>query len=605
MADSENSKASQRANKGGRTLKMENIQNGRPVDRAASASEPAKVSSDILLRVTGFLEDLNEELETALGTTSPNPYLNMAAFLMRCHLEGKTVTASTLTGAAGVPYATARRKLEEMLANGSIEQRPRTKTGKSFSLHPSQALQENWTGFADRILRLAQKNLSVAAPSGTPDDYYFGGSYMTSRSITAPQVLPEPLNLPGGLRTLVHGDPTFMVMDNLKRQFEQVVGTKINQRAFSIDRLHEEILHNAERPSSRYDIIAVDLPWFGELVEKNTLLPLDEVLDTERLDPSDFHTAGWKATHWGGRPYGVPSQTTPELLFYRKDWFADAGLAPPATTHDVLEAARALHNPARERFGIAWNAARGTALGHQFMMVCADFGQPMFNLEPIAGGFDADVAHRTDLVPTIDTPLSLNAAEYLKELLAFSPPDILSMSWFERVRPYAAGKIAMAYGYTLLAPYFELDPSSSAYGQTGYLPHPKGPQGQPLATVGGYALSIPANLHVSRRAAAAEALISFTSPEAQKLYVQNGSRTAPRYSVGADPDVRRLSTLFEAVDAMSWRDELQFWPRPPVPEISEIIRICGEELHEMLRGISSPREALKKAQARAETEMNN
>jgi hypothetical protein len=23
----------------------------------------------------------------------------------------------------------------------------------------------------------------------------------------------------------VHGDPTFMVMDNLKRQFEQVVGT--------------------------------------------------------------------------------------------------------------------------------------------------------------------------------------------------------------------------------------------------------------------------------------------------------------------------------------------------------------------------------------------
>jgi hypothetical protein len=44
--------------------------------------------------------------------------------------------------------------------------------------------------------------------------------------------------------------PTFMVMDNLKRQFEQVVGTDIHQRAFSIDRLHQEALRNAERKAA-------------------------------------------------------------------------------------------------------------------------------------------------------------------------------------------------------------------------------------------------------------------------------------------------------------------------------------------------------------------
>ncbi len=88
--------------------------------------------------------------------------------------------------------------------------------------------------------------------------------------------------------------------------------------------------------------------------------------------------------------------------------------------------------------------------------------------------------------------------------------------------------------------------------------------------------------------------------EAQKLYVLNGSRTAPRYSVGSDPEVRRMSSIFEAVDAMSWRDELQFWPRPPVPEIAEIIQICGEELHDMLRGLTTPKAALEKAQKRAD-----
>ena len=158
----------------------------------------------------------------------------------------------------------------------------------------------------------------------------------------------------------------------------------------------------------------------------------------------------------------------------------------------------------------------------------------------------------------------------------------------------------MAYGYTLLAPYFELDASSPAAGNTGYLPHPSGPGAATVAPVGGYVMGIPANLPRERIAAAAEALIVFTSAEAQKLFIQNGSRTNPRYSVASDPEVRRSSPIFEAVDGMSWRDELQFWPRPPVPEISDIIQICGEELHDMLRGLITPKEALQQAQKRAD-----
>jgi multiple sugar transport system substrate-binding protein len=186
------------------------------------------------------------------------------------------------------------------------------------------------------------------------------------------------------------------------------------------------------------------------------------------------------------------------------------------------------------------------------------------------------------------------------ELLNYSPPDILSMSWYERVRPYAEGKVAMAYGYTLLAPYFERDETSPAYGQTGYLAHPAGPGATSVAPVGGYVMGIPANLPEERLPAAIKALTVFTSPEAQKLYVQNGSRTNPRYSVAADPDVRRASPIFEAVDGMSWRDELQFWPRPPVPEFTGLVQICGEEFHDMLRGVHTPTETLQRAQERAD-----
>ncbi|MFN3847241.1 MAG: ABC transporter substrate-binding protein [Paracoccaceae bacterium] len=552
------------------------------------------------LEMLSFLDAFSDELEDALGLIAPNAYLRMVLHLMHGNFEAKIVTPSSLISASRVPYGTANRRMKEMIDECLIEMRPRTRTGKTFSMHPSAKLLAQWMQLSGRLRRLALTRFGGQSETKNTQDYYFGGSYAAAQSIPPLRVLPEPLKVPGGIRVLVHGDPTFMVMENLKRQFEQVIGTDISQRAFSIDRLREEALRNVTRDRSRYDIIAVDLPWVGEFVEKGVLMPLDQIMDLSRLDPADFHTAGWKAGHWGGRAYGVPAQTTPELLFYRRDMFAEAGLEPPATTDALLHAARTLHDPRRGRFGIAWNAARGTALGHTVLMTLADFGQPILNLPSIAGGFDTDLLAAGGYRATIDTDAGLQAAEFLMELMNYSPPDILSMSWYERVRPYARGSVAMAYGYTLLAPYFELDETSPAFGQTGYLPHPAGPGASPIAPVGGYIMGIPANLAPERVPAAVEALIVFTSPEAQKLYVQNGSRTSPRYSVGSDPEVRNASVIFEAVDGMSCRDEMQFWPRPPVPEICDIIQICGEEFHDMLRGIVTPRDALRQAQDRAD-----
>ncbi len=563
----------------------------------------SRIENTALLNVVAFLEEFGEELEDAIDIFEPNPSFRMALHLIRSHLEAKIVTPTSLIGASGVPYATATRRVKEMIENGLIDQRSRTRSGKTFSMHPSEKLLESWMQLTGRLQRLAENRFGKTNPGSKNREYYYGGSYMSAQSIPPLQVLQEPLRVPGGLRVLVHGDPTFMVMSNLKRQFEQVIGTEIHQRAFSIDRLHQEALKNAERKSSRYDIVAVDLPWIGEFVEKGVLMPLDEALDIARLDPADFHTAGWKAAHWGGRPFGVPAQTTPELLFFRKDLFAEAGLEAPATTVDIIKAARKLHDPTHGFYGIAWNAARGTALGHTFLMTLADFGQPVIDLQAAAGGFMTDQLDQGTHRPIIDCEAGMAAAEYLMELLKYSPPYILSMSWYERIRPFAAGDVAMAYGYTLLAPYFELNPTSPAHGQTGYLPHPAGPRASPVAPVGGYVLGIPRNLAPDRVEAAAEALIVFTSPEAQKLYIQNGSRTNPRYSVGSDPEVRRTSSIFEAVDGMSWRDELQFWPRPPIPEIGKIFQICGEEFHDMLRGTVPPKIALQNAQRRADQAM--
>jgi multiple sugar transport system substrate-binding protein len=577
-------------------------------NRAVSQSSginPSISSRLEMLAILEFMDEYTAETSSTFESSLQNPFLNMTTHLIRQHLEAKLITATSLVAASGVPYATAKRRLQEMIDAGLVEQRPRTRTGKSFSLHPSVKMFENWTQFCQRLRQIASLTFDSNQGVRKARDYYYGGSYLSSaRTIQPLPVMSEPLKLPGGLRVMVHGDPTFMAMDSLKRQFVQVIGCDIHQRAFSIDRLRKEALENALRPTSKYDIIAVDLPWIGEFAEKKVLMPLDQVLDIESLDPDDFHAAGWQAAHYDQRLYGVPSQTTPELLFYRRDLFKEAGLNPPRTTDELLHAAQKLHRPDQGRYGIAWNAARGTALGHTFIMACSDFGQPVLNLNKINGHFDAFNLKGQNFRPMINTPTGLQAAEYLLELMRFSPPDILSMSWFERIQPYAAGKVAMAYGYTILAPYFELDTNSPAFQKTDYLPHPSGHNGAPIAPVGGFVLGIPNNLPEKRQAMAAKALTAFTSPEAQKLYVLNGSRTAPRYSVGSDPEINSLSPIFQAVDTMSWRDELQYWPRPPVLQITEIIKVCGEVFHDMLRGIITPKQAVIEAQDRADRVMS-
>ena len=297
-------------------------------------------------------------------------------------------------------------------------------------------------------------------------------------------------------------------------------------------------------------------------------------------------------------------QTTPELLVCRRDLLEEKGIAPPRTTDETIRAARKLHNPFGTA-GIAWNAARGTPLGHSFMFVMGAFGQPVINLRRTPAGFDGEDVSGEDFRPMFDSDAARSTAEYLLELLEFSPRGILDMSWYERARCYADGGAALAYCATLLAPLFELDRRSPAYGETDYLPHPFGPNGTSIAPIGGYALAIPSNIAPERVEPAWTALVSLTSAQAIKLYIENGSLVTPRFSVGTDPAVKRISPLISIVDEMARSGVLQMWPRPPVPEIAEIIEITGEEIHDMLLGAKSIGLALETAQNRADALMRS
>ena len=161
----------------------------------------------------------------------------------------------------------------------------------------------------------------------------------------------------------------------------------------------------------------------------------------------------------------------------------------------------------------------------------------------------------------------------------------------------------MTYGWSVRAAAFELNENSPAHGNVKFMPHPHGPGARTISPIGGFSLAIPAGLPAERKSASWKVMEYLTRPKMLKWYVLNGNLTSPRFSTSADPEVRASSSLIVEVDAMERRGELQSWPRPPIPEFSDLLSVLGDEIHRMLQGALSAKDALSNAQNRIDAIM--
>lgn len=237
------------------------------------------------------------------------------------------------------------------------------------------------------------------------------------------------------------------------------------------------------------------------------------------------------------------------------------------------------------------------------MMLMADFGQPILNLPTMGNGFRDQRLAGEELIPMLGSAKAQNAAEFLVELLSWSPSNVLQMSWYERARCYADGHAAMAYSYTQILPLIENQPDPPGFGRTGYLPHPSAPGVRRTAPLGGWNICVPANLKSSRIEPVNQAARTLTSAAATKLYIENGSLVSSRFCVCNDPVVAHGRPVIATVDQMARAGQLQTWARSAVPQFSELVRILGEEIYVMLLRNKKPAAALRDAQARCERAM--
>jgi len=556
------------------------------------------MTKEELLNLIDLLERIRGPAERR-RLMEPDPTWNMTVYLLQRYLKGLLVTPTSLAKAAGVPYTTALRRLEALLHKGLIIRRPRNHSGRRYSVLPSRELLVRAVAYAQQAKAGLAKTLGG---SGVPSSFYLGASYLSARIIPTPASVHEGLRQADSLTMLLYDEPSFFVAEPLQRDLTRLIGAKVHFIGLPLDELRLRILSHCGAKHPEADIVAVDLPWIAEFASKQILLPLDDLIATSDINRADFHPAHWEAAHFAGRQYGIPFQTNSALLFCRNDILQAHGLEPPVTTDALLAVAARVHIPRERMYGVGWTAATGTPLGHAFMMFMADFGQPILSLPRLADGYDAMNSAGARLHARVDTPHGKLTADFMRELLAFSPPGVLSMSWTDHIELFRRGHVAMSYAWASRAARFEFDPDSPSRGNTIYLPHPRGTSSarrarrNNVSALGGFVLSMPANLPRERIQPVWRTIEWLTSPEVMKLFVRSGTIATPRFSVAGDPQVRALSPMIEAVDTMAKFGQLRLWPRPSVPQFSDIAASLGAEIHAMLSGDQSVRVALRNSQ---------
>ncbi len=122
--------------------------------------------------------------------------------------------------------------------------------------------------------------------------------------------------------------------------FEEATGIDVVIDYVPFPNMKEALTAEMIGGAGDYDVVSIMDGWVSSL--ENLIDPIDEGIAAQGTDLSDFPEAHLRHGYIGGQLHGLPVRGHVQLLFYRKDILEQAGVTPPTTWAEVVEAGLAV-----------------------------------------------------------------------------------------------------------------------------------------------------------------------------------------------------------------------------------------------------------------------
>jgi multiple sugar transport system substrate-binding protein len=267
--------------------------------------------------------------------------------------------------------------------------------------------------------------------------------------------------------------------------FEELTGARLNIALTPISELYTKTFLDLRNGTGEYDAILVGAFFYGDLIDGNFILPVDEWRESGDFPEWSYDPmpASLKAIHtWDGVGYGVLNDADGQVLYYRRDLLNDPAhqaafraqfgydfSVPPATLQELKDVAAYFDGkPVGENGGpisgvVLHLKVREQGLYH-FMTLATSFAMTPGELSECQGLYWFDP---NSMKPLIDSPGHVAALEFLKDLAQYGPDAQVSWSLGEAWDYFLRGNAVFNFSYGDVAPLAQDESRSKIRGRIG------------------------------------------------------------------------------------------------------------------------------------------
>jgi ABC-type glycerol-3-phosphate transport system substrate-binding protein len=388
------------------------------------------------------------------------------------------------------------------------------------------------------------------------------------------------------ITVLCEGHPSSTAYDQIKSEFEELAGIKVNLEIIPYEELPQKVLLGFSQKSTDYDMVMNDRLFIQGYVTNDYIAPLDEFINNRELnqywDETDFVSTYLKAVQFNGKTYGFPVYGESTFLMYRKDLFQEYGINVPTTMTELEAAARTIKEESNG------SIAGITLRGQQGIHAVYAWGAFLWG----HGGRYFDESGKL----VVDSPEAIRGTQLYVDLLnKYGPIGYANFGWQENRLLFQQGKAGMTIDATVNGAYCEDPKESDIVGKVGYAAVPaevtNGYGGTASLAVHGFYI----NNAISQKQKEAAFLFGSwaTSASVQEKTI-NVEAHSGLTSIAAMQSVAFREKYGAFSDGMiSALNAANADYLPTIPEANEIINKVGTALSQALAGSRSTEQALK------------